>query len=194
MIKCLPSSPALLRRAALGGCAALVLAESLVTSSFARGLRPDEFFLMAGAGSDKTAAGSAGLGWNLPWQSAGLSGRFSSRMELFASQWDFSRDTGHRHAIQFGLVPYLRFRTDDGNSPWFVEVGIGPSLLDRHCRTDDRTLGSRFNFSDNVGIGRDFGASRQYSWSLRVQHTSNAGTKKPNPGLNLVFLRVSAAF
>jgi lipid A 3-O-deacylase len=40
-----------------------------------------------------------------------------------------------------------------------------------------------------VAVGRSFGAVRQHQVSLRVQHFSNAGIKKPNPGENFVQLR-----
>ncbi|KDD61989.1 lipid A 3-O-deacylase domain protein [Bordetella bronchiseptica OSU553] len=40
-------------------------------------------------------------------------------------------------------------------------------------------------------MGYRFGPERAYEVSLRVQHFSNAGIKKPNPGENFMFLRFS---
>ena len=96
--------------------------------------------------------------------------------------------------VQVGLVPLVRWRPDEGRSPWFVEGGIGLSWLDGDLRTPERTFSTRLNFSDNLGIGRSFGARGEQELSLRWQHTSNAGIRKPNPGQDLLLVRYAHAF
>nr|WP_311732042.1 acyloxyacyl hydrolase [Variovorax paradoxus] len=56
--------------------------------------------------------------------------------------------------------------------------GAGPQL--------QRT---RFQFTEQLGIGRNFGAQGEHELSLRLRHFSNAGIRKPNPGENFVRVR-----
>ena len=53
---------------------------------------------------------------------------------------------------------------------------------------------TRLNFSDNLGLGRTFGARGEQELSLRWQHTSNGGIRKPNPGQDLLLVRYAHAF
>lgn len=150
-------------------------------------------FVEGGAGEEAVRAAGLGLAWALPWRSA--SGAFSGRAEAFASRWRTPWvDGGHKALVQLGVVPVLRWRGDGGRSPWFVEGGIGLAWLDGDLRTPERTFGTRLNFSDNLGAGRIFGADGAHEVSLRWQHTSNAGVRKPNPGQNLLLARYAHAF
>ncbi|WP_427914173.1 acyloxyacyl hydrolase [Ramlibacter sp. MMS24-I3-19] len=154
---------------------------------------PPSFFVQAGSGEEAVRAASVGGAWNLPWR--GSDGAVVARAEAFVSSWDTpSLGGGHRRLVQVGLVPMLRWRLDGGRSPWFAETGIGVSLLDGDLRTPQRTFRTRLNFSDNTGVGRSFGARREHEVSLRWQHTSNAGIRKPNPGQDLVLVRYAHAF
>jgi len=64
----------------------------------------------------------------------------------------------------------------------------GPTLLSR-SRFGDYELGGRFHFTSNFGIqGTVF---RQWTLGVRVQHLSNARTRKPNPGLNLMVIEIA---
>lgn len=138
-------------------------------------------------------AASGGVAWSLPWRSA--SGQFTARAEVFASLWRTPGPVGgHRNLVQVGAVPMLRLHADGGRSPWFIEGGIGLSWLDGQLRTPQRSFSTRLNFSDNVGFGRSFGARGEQELSLRWQHTSNAGVRKPNPGQDLLLVRYAHAF
>ena len=68
------------------------------------------------------------------------------------------------------------------------------SWLDGDLRTPQRSFRTRLNFSDNIGVGRSFGARDEHEVSLRWQHTSNAGIRKPNPGQDLILVRYAHAF
>ena len=169
-----------------------VLAWSAASPSFAE-VEPNaaSVFMQAGVGEDAVRTVSIGMAWGVPWpgpiyRAYGI----STRLELFASGWRTRRWDGEpRWLLQAGVVPVLRVRFDDGRSPWFMEGGIGLALLNAELRTPDRTFSTRLNFSDNLGIGRSFGAQGEHEVSLHLQHTSNAGIREPNPGLNLLLLR-----
>lgn len=167
---------------------------TFLASTSALAWTPQEVFFEGGEGTDSTRTASLGFAWDLPWQSAFLSGALTTRAEVFLARWRLADAATDRTLTQVGAVPYVRFRPDAGRSPWFIELGIGISVLDAELHTTQRRFGSRWNFSDNLAVGRDFGDQRQYSWSLRYQHTSNAGIKKPNPGMDLVQVRLSARF
>ena len=60
--------------------------------------------------------------------------------------------------------------------------------------TPSKTFSTRFNFASHLGVGVRLGAQQQHEWLLRVQHVSNAGLKKPNPGENFLQLRYALHF
>lgn len=156
---------------------------------------PMAVFVQGGRGENGVDVVAAGVQW--PWSSwrrTALGGELTTHAEVFAATWR-ARDSGGRRAnfLQVGLVPMLRWRPGAGRSPWFLEGGIGLSAMDERFDTPDKTFGSRLNFSDNLALGRSFGGQGRHEFSLRLQHTSNAGLKKPNPGLNLLALRYAVA-
>lgn len=157
--------------------------------------RPATFFVQGGNG-DGVDAASVGVQWPWAWRSTALGGEWSARTELFGMLWraPAAGGDGRDSFLQLGLVPLLRYRFAEGRSPWFAEAGIGLSVINKDFVSRDKVFGSRWNFSDNLALGRSFGEQGRQEISLRLQHTSNAGLKKPNPGLNLVLLRYSTAF
>lgn len=173
--------------------AALAAAASVPVA--AQGLRPASWFVQAGAGENSVQAASVGVQWPWSWRGSALGGELTAHTELFASLWR-ARDFGggRQNFVQLNLVPMLRYRFDAGRSPWFAEIGIGLSVTDKTFVTPDKTFSTRFNFSDNLALGRNFGAKGEHEVSLRWQHTSNAGIKKPNPGLDLVLVRYATSF
>ena len=177
--------------------AATVAVAALAGAGVARAqaLQPGGFFMQGGAGEDEVGVASVGVQWPLPWRKVALGGELSLQAELFGSLWRaHALGGGRENFVQLGLVPVLRYRLAQGRSPWFVEGGIGVSVTNKRFVTDSKTFSSSWNFSDNLAVGRSFGAQGRQEVSLRLQHTSNAGIKKPNPGLNLVMLRYASAF
>jgi lipid A 3-O-deacylase len=138
----------------------------------------------------------AGIGVMLPWLSVpGWQGSGRSfYWDIFASQWRGPLNDDHRSIAQIGALATWRYRFDDGASPWFVEGGIGVSVMDRLYQTDDRGFSTAFQFTEAIGGGYSFGTNRRHELSLRLQHFSNAGIKKPNPGENFVRLRYAYRF
>ena len=93
--------------------------------------------------------------------------------------------------MQYGVTPFLRYTISNG---LFVEAGIGVNAITPIFRSRDHQFSTTFNFVDHLGFGLRFGASRENEISLRVQHFSNAGIKKPNPGQDFAVLRYARHF
>ena len=79
-------------------------------------------------------------------------------------------------------------------SRWFFDLGIGFSLTDRHYANRRREMSTRYNFASHAGAGLWLDAERRHAFVLRIQHVSNAGIKRPNPGENFLQLRYQASF
>lgn len=136
----------------------------------------------------------ATIGLRVPTQVAFLDGSLRLSVDAYLSRWHAKALPGERdHFLQVGIVPMLRWRPDGGRSPWFVEGGIGASYLTHGYRTAVKAFGSRWNFSDHLGVGLGFGAQRRHELGLYVKHVSNAGLSKPNPGETFWVLRYSYA-
>ena len=155
---------------------------------------PKGIYVEIGGAEHSTYAAGAGLIW--PWSLRGswLGGEITGSTDAFINHWNaksWSRRQGHSLV---GVVPLLRYRFSDGRSPWFVEGGIGLSVLDSRIQGPDKSMGSSFNFYDALAAGFNFGSDRRHELSLRVTHLSNAGIKKPNPGENFIRLRYTALF
>jgi len=145
---------------------------------------------------DQGATNSASVGLTLPWSPHGVrEGALTSYWDLFASQWHAPGIGGGSHNYtQLGAIYTWRYRFDGGRSPWFAEAGVGATLMDRLYRSPDRSFSTTFQFTEVLGVGRSFGDNGRHELALRVQHFSNAGIKKPNPGENFVRLRYTYHF
>jgi lipid A 3-O-deacylase len=127
------------------------------------------------------------LGVRMPTDVRFCSGRLALSVDGYASRWHAEALPGERdNFTQLGLVPMLRWRFDEGRSPWFVEGGVGVSYLVNGYRTRNKEFGSRWNFSDHLGVGYSFG---RHEIGVYVKHVSNAGLKDPNPGETFYQLR-----
>ena len=129
----------------------------------------------------------------LPWSPSGdytVDGR-SFAWDVFASQWraPHMADGGRRDHAQFGVIATWRYRFDSGRSPWFADAGLGGTVMNHVYRTPERSFSTAFQFTEVLGLGRSFGELGEHEVSVRVQHFSNGGIKKPNPGANFVRLR-----
>lgn len=138
------------------------------------------------------------IGATLPWkgwQRPLWGGQLTGYWDLYASRWSYDGLAGQReHLSLIGLTPTLRLRMDEGRSAWFWEGGIGLTVADKRYEIPNRTFSTRANFASHLGLGVSLGEQRQHDLVLRVQHVSNAGIKKPNPGENFVQLRYGYHF
>ncbi|WP_295958487.1 acyloxyacyl hydrolase [Rhodoferax sp.] len=135
------------------------------------------------------------IGLRLPVQRTFWDGRVTLAWDLYLSDWKADALPGVRSQFsQIGLVPMFRYRFDAGQSPWFVEGGVGVSYLDESYQTANKSFSTQWNFSDHLGVGRSFGVERRQELGLYVKHVSNAGLRRPNPGETFVLLRYAYAF
>ena len=87
-----------------------------------------------------------------------------------------------------GLTPVFRLEGTAPGSAYF-EAAIGFHLLSDLQIDHDRPFSTRFQFGDHIGVGRRFGPRERYDLSLRLQHLSNGGIRRPNPGIDFLQLR-----
>ena len=175
------------------GVAALLLAGCLPARAL--DLVPHGVFLEGGPGERAPRMVGAGLVWDWDWRRVSRESEVTAQTELHLNRWDIDPAAGHRHLLQYAVVPMLRMRLHQGASPFFLEVGIGLSWLDHEYRTRLERFGSRWNFYDVVGAGYTFGGPQgKNELGLRFTHVSNGGTVEPNPGQSFVLLRYTRRF
>lgn len=132
-------------------------------------------------------------------------GTLTTYWEAFGGQWRGpDRNTQEKSYSQIGalITARLRFGNGSGNdnglgggaNPWFLDGGFGLAYMDGLYEKPGRVFSTRWNFLTRVGLGRSFGARGEHELSLNVQHLSNAGVKKPNPGEDFVQLRYGYRF
>ena len=153
-------------------------------------LSPDGGFVQAGGGSS-TETLTLGLLWRLTPTGHFAGGTLTGYVEASIGFWSPPDDTSSRWVTQVGLTPVLRWR---GDGPWFGELGIGANIIAPIFSSADRRFSTNFNFGDHLAFGRHFGARDQHEVALRVEHFSNGGIRKPNPGINFVQLRFASWF
>lgn len=75
----------------------------------------------------------------------------------------------------------------------YVEVGTALTRLGIE-RVEGRELGGRWHSTSHVTLGHRPGRARRWWPALRLQHTSNAGTRDTNPGLDVPMLELGYHF
>lgn len=156
---------------------------------------PDAVSLHAGGGSHGTAMAGAGIIWDWDFERLRRKAELTAHTEFMVNRWRADEvGGGHQTYTQFVLLPSLRMTLSQGRSPWFIELGIGVSWMDRLFVTPQKSFSTRWNFYDMMGVGYQFGAERKHELGLRWAHVSNAGLKKPNPGQDFLQLRYVARF
>jgi lipid A 3-O-deacylase len=91
-------------------------------------------------------------------------------------------------SVQLSAVPMLRANL---NPRWFVEAGIGVSYF-TDTTFAEQDITTRWQFADHLGVGWRYGPSIVVG--VRASHFSNAGFKRPNPGVNALQLSLTKAF
>lgn len=156
----------------------------------AAGWTPDGMFTEGGVAPSSSHNVTAGAMWTWDWRARFGNAEASALTEVYVSRWSARGEV----VTQAALVPLLRLRLDGGRSPWFMEGGIGVSMMDNFYRNHGKEFSTRFNFVDVFGVGRSLGADRRRELSVRVAHISNAKLKQPNPGENFLQLRYAVKF
>lgn len=174
--------------------ACLLLATALPAGAQPGTWQPDGASVLAGRSRDGTAMVTLGLQWQGRWQRDWWGGQLSYSTEALLGHWRVDGLGGRESYTHVAVLPVLRNRFGGGQSPWFVEGGIGLSLTDNVYRSRDKQFSTAFNFVDMVGVGYSFGASGRHELGVRVMHVSNAAIKKPNPGTDTIHLRYALRF
>jgi lipid A 3-O-deacylase len=174
----------------IGGCIVCVDGAS------AQGLMSPSAFFVQGGNANRTNSFTGGLTWNWDRKWDLGPGQLSGFYEGFLSVWTYPDGTapGNTQLAQIGLTPVFRWTPSHGDSPWFVEAGIGLTLTSKLYQPEDKRFSTAFNFGDQLAVGRSFGQTRQHEVSLRFQHFSNGAIKHPNPGENFTELRYTYRF
>ncbi len=123
------------------------------------------------------------------WQSD--TGYLSGHHELSLSWWE-----GNENSLgTLSYTPVLAYYRPLSQKHYilFVEAGVGVALL-TDTEFGRRDLSSNYQFEDLLGVGLLFGPESRHSLALRLMHYSNAGLKKPNNGMNLIFMNVTLGF
>lgn len=140
---------------------------------------------------------AATLGVTLPWgdwKKPLWGGEVRGYWDVYATRLKFDGARDYNHTWMFGLTPTVRWRGNEGYSPWFVEAGIGLTYMTDRYITVEKEFSTSFNFASHLGVGYNFGEHRRHEVQLRVEHVSNAGIKHPNPGENFAQLRYAYHF
>jgi lipid A 3-O-deacylase len=90
-----------------------------------------------------------------------------------------------------GVTPVFRFQRDTLKGV-YVEAAIGVHYLSDIYENNGRRFSTRFQFGDHLGVGYVFGNG--VDLSLKIQHFSNGGIKRPNNGANFLSVGTSYPF
>lgn len=108
--------------------------------------------------------------------------------ESSVNTWEYGAENQYDTNFVLAISPVFQYPiATSGNQQWFVEAGIGISLLD-DTTFAGKNVSTHYQFEDRIGITTRFGKHAQHKVSLRYFHYSNAGIKKPNPGLDFIAL------
>jgi hypothetical protein len=162
----------------------------------APGAHAVDWQVFAGSG-DRAGVDKAGFGlvWDVHaplWQ--GQSWQVRLLHEAQVAYWDVPHASD---ILELGYTPMLRLqRGAPGAGNWspFIEAGIGVRLLSHTRLSPDISLSTAFQFSDAIGAGVQFGPQGRSTLGVRFQHLSNAGIKRPNPGINFAQLYYQQRF
>lgn len=105
--------------------------------------------------------------------------------ELGVAYWHANGSRSPGSVWQLSALPLLRWTWADR---YYVEAGIGATVFSR-TRFADEGISTAFQFGDHIGVGMHL--TDRSRISLRYSHYSNAGIKRPNPGLDLIQLNYS---
>ncbi|GAB3764312.1 acyloxyacyl hydrolase [Ramlibacter monticola] len=157
---------------------------------------PDGASVEAGFGTRGTYMAGVGLVWDWDFERMRRKAELTAHTEVLVNRWRFDAvGGGNDELTQFVVLPSLRMRLERGRSPWFIELGIGASWMDKTFETPRKVFSTRWNFYDVLGFGRTFnGGSEQHELALRWTHISNAGIENPNPGQDFLQLRYVRRF
>ena len=99
-------------------------------------------------------------------------------------QWRVGGDTGY----QIYATPTFRYAV---TQRFRINAGIGASIFSR-TTWGEKNTSTKFQFADHVGVA--YQLTNTYGIGVRYVHSSNAGIKRPNPGVDSVQVNLTALF
>jgi len=105
-------------------------------------------------------------------------------VEISANVWEYGAQNQRDVNVAFSLSPVFTYPISSiENIPIYVELGIGISLL-TDTTFAGKDVSTHLQFEDRLGLIFPLNAEGNHHISVRYLHYSNAGIRKPNPGLD----------
>jgi lipid A 3-O-deacylase len=151
-----------------------------------------------GFGNEDTEVARLGLQWKWPHRwFAQRSWTLGAYWDLQVGRWSGPLRPGqaNQSVWDIALTPVFRLERAERTRVWpYVEAAIGFHMLSDLRVNGSRVFSTRFQYGDHLGVGVRFGDDHRYDMSLRLQHLSNGGLARPNPGINFLQLRLARHF
>jgi lipid A 3-O-deacylase len=161
-------------------------------------LAQDSASFELGIGDEDTETLRAGLQWN--WQQRWFTERswtLGAYWDLQVGRWSGPLRPGEpqQSVWDIAITPVFHLERAERTRvvPYF-EAGIGFHMLSDLRINFKRVFSTRFQYGDHLAAGVRFGEGNRYDMSLRLQHLSNGGLARPNPGINFFQLRLAYHF
>lgn len=147
------------------------------------------------SGGKKADNITVGLQWD--WDKRWLSsdGKFvGGYWDVNISQWHGS-DHFTLQETQIikvaGVTPMFRWQ-NDSKTGYYLEGGIGARWITALWDNAGRQLSTHYQFADTIAAGYAYHSGLDVA--LKLEHTSNAGIKMPNSGMNFFGVRLKYHF
>ena len=102
--------------------------------------------------------------------------------------WEYGEQNSHDTNFVLALSPVIWYPLGTvANKPLYVEFGIGVSFLS-DTNFAGKDVSTHYQFEDRLGLVYPLDDEHSHHVALRYFHYSNAGFKKPNPGLDFFSL------
>ncbi|NVK55936.1 MAG: acyloxyacyl hydrolase [Alteromonadaceae bacterium] len=124
--------------------------------------------------------------------------KFSDKLDLYFESsvnfWEYGSNNVHDTNFVLALSPVVSYPIGELNGhDVYAEFGIGLSLLD-DTQFAGKDVSTHYQFEDRLGVKVKLGDEDENELSLRYFHYSNAGLKKPNPGLDFIAMSFMKRF
>jgi len=112
-----------------------------------------------------------------PWTNVSASPKLTLEVGSF--------NHGSENRFFASLGPTLRLANDRWRMPFFLDLGLSPTVIDGSTY-GGRDFGTSINFTSHIALGLRFGQAKNHVVKFRYQHISNGGLDEVNPGINMI--------
>jgi lipid A 3-O-deacylase len=155
-----------------------------------------ELTVIGGAGDGVSVTAVALRTQQMKTWASGERWMFSLAPEWQIGSWNAQKSgISKQRIVDSSVTGVLTIRPREPNSlPYYLDIGFGLHMLSHNRISEERNFGSSFQFGEFLGIGADFGDRHRYAIAARVQHVSNGGIRRPNPGVTFAQLSLMYRF